>query len=250
MNRQRRVNNNKNKKKNNKKIQQNSNNNTNTTKEGHNEFNTKTSVKVYSPTLLNILSKLDIIYTNTLLSLGDTFNETFKTTLVEVFKRKSQNAEHLLHATEFTHQYNYVNQYWDGNGRTSSYFNNFNRLYYNDKQFDNKEAVFPFSFEELVQLYRTFNVYSEVVLMVSELLPSKIEFSRSVLFGRVIKTQNLGSLKSEIKIPLELGLEDYLNRYSFFLVILASNGVLAYSRPFSLHLRNFESNDNLLKLTL
>ncbi|OUM56421.1 hypothetical protein PIROE2DRAFT_18983 [Piromyces sp. E2] len=213
-----------------------------------NEICTTTSVLQYYEQLLCISSVTDIIYMNTLLSLDTTFNKEFKQTLIEVFKRKSPHSEHLTDAEVFTKTFNQVNQYWNANGRTNSYYNNFNRIYYNDKQLKNKKAIYPFSFADLVHLYQKYKVYSKVVLMVSEMLPSKIEFSRNVLFGRVIKTVDLGPLKPDMEILLVLGLNDYLNGYSYFIVILASNGVIAYSRPFSLHCRNFESTNNKLIL--
>ncbi|ORX78171.1 hypothetical protein BCR32DRAFT_302049 [Anaeromyces robustus] len=213
-----RVNNKKNKrnkKKDNKeKTNQNNNNNNKTCK-----TNTSVSVMDYCRTLINTFDDLDIIYTNCPISEENFyFNEKFKQTIINVFKWKSDNPEHLTDAHIFTKLFNDEIQYWGINGRTASYFDNFNRIYYNENQFNNKKAKYPFYFNSLVDLYDEYNVYSEVVLMVSELLPSKIEFSRRVLFGRVIEIINLGPLQDYIEIPLEIPiLNDYLNRYSFFL---------------------------------
>eukprot|EP00833_Pecoramyces_ruminatium_P003934 jgi/Orpsp1_1/1177966/evm.model.c7180000063576.1 len=186
----------------------------------NNEIRSNTSLKDYYPILFYILNELDIIYVDSVLSLQSIFNEIFKQIFRDVYIRRNPNPEYVLEDKKIAETFNESSQYWDYSGRTCSYGNNFNRMYYNERQLQNRKAIYPFSFGELALLYRKYNVYTEVVLMISELLPSKLEFSRHVLFGRVIKSINLGPLKSEIEIPLKLPVEDFLNRYTFFITIV------------------------------
>ncbi|ORY55395.1 hypothetical protein LY90DRAFT_507143 [Neocallimastix californiae] len=162
----RRTNNKKNKRKKNNKKKNNPQANTNTANSSvinnnnnNNEIKTVTSISEYRNTLVHALDEIDVIYTSTILNQENfNFNEKYKEAIINVFKKKSDNPDHLVYAKFFSNLFNDENGYWDINGRTNSYSNNFNRIFYNENQFQRKKMIYPISFKSLFHLYNEYNV--------------------------------------------------------------------------------------------
>lgn len=120
-------------------------------------------------------------------------------------------------------------------------------MYYNEKNKLKGSSVYPYSFEDLVELFIDNNIYSEVYLMGTSIECYKLKKNINELIQCVDLSIALGKLKSNISIPLS---GNNLGKNTCFLMIVASNGTIGIGHPFTLRFMKeaHSKEDHKLKL--
>jgi len=161
-------------------------------------------------------------------------------------KMKNLDSSTKQEASKFMFEFNTENSsYWSNHDITGVY--DMVGMYYNKQNRRKGKAVYPYSLSELFQLYKKFKVEAEVYLMKTSICCYSLKKNINELINSIIQRIPLGKLKENIEIPLTI---PNLDRYTCFLMVVASNGIISIGHPFTLRFQECHSNeDHKLKLS-